>query len=503
MRPRTLPARLSIALFGLLLLLSLGIIGFVLLSAPMFLQEINQKLNLDLAENMVREKDLLADGKVNREALNSIFMGMMVVNPAIEVYLIGVDGRILAYAAPDSVVQRETIDLEPVRAFIEQRQNLPVLGSDPRDADGNKIFSAAPITRNGKLEGYLYIVLAGQAYDSVVDLIESNYVVRLWIAAVAVSLLLALLAGIVIVRIITRRVGALAEGMQQFRDRGFQQTVALPPCFDGRPGDEIDRLGASFREMSERIVLQLRQLQNNDTTRRELVANVSHDLRTPLASLQGYLETLEQRGEQLSAAERRDYIHTAWLHAERLRKLISELFELSRLDSRDADLHFEPFSMSELAQDVSQKFRLAAREKGLELHMEIPPQPAFVSADIGLIQRVLENLIENAIKYTPAGGHVAVSLVAGSDTVTTSVSDTGQGIAAEEIPRIFERFYRVESHRQTEGTGLGLAIASRIMQLHHSHIEVESAPEAGTTFSFPLPGAELGNVERDRNVIFS
>ncbi|MBI1424729.1 MAG: HAMP domain-containing protein [Gammaproteobacteria bacterium] len=488
---KRLSNKLIITLFGLLLLLSTAFIGFAVWSTPMFLQELNQKLNLGLAKNIVTEKELLVNHHVNQEALQSVFMGLMVVNPLIEVYLVDTDGKLLAYSAPPGVVKRDRIDLAPIKTFLSADRHLPVLGNDPRDVQRNKVFSAAEIRDNHKLQGYLYVVLGGQAYDSVVDMLQSSYMLRLWTGAIIVSLLIAGFAGFVLFRHITKRVQTLAHSMEQFKHSDFQQSVGLPARFDGRPGDEIDQLGITFREMSERIIQQVKQLQHNDTSRRELVANVSHDLRTPLASLQGYLETLALKGPQLSEDEKKHYINIAYQHSERLRKLISELFELSTLENQGARLHFEPFSMSELIQDVSQKFQLEAQGKNLQLSTHIPAQPAFVSADIGLIQRVLENLIENAIKYTPPGGQIGISLMHGQHTVATSISDTGHGIPEADLPHIFERFYRVDKHRDEDGTGLGLAIAKRIMQLHNSSIDVASRPNAGTTFSFQLPSAEL------------
>lgn len=150
--------------------------------------------------------------------------------------------------------------------------------------------------------------------------------------------------------------------------------------------------------------------------------------------------------------------------------------------------------MSELIQDVSQKFQLEAQNKDIQMSIDIPNQPALVSADISLIQRVLENLIENAIKYTPQGGNININLDNGKNKVATSITDTGQGIPSEDLPHIFDRFYRVDKHRQTEGTGLGLAIAKRIIQLHDSNIDVVSFPSAGTTLSFNLPTAQLNPV---------
>ena len=488
---RRLSNKLIVTLLALLLMLSASFICFAIMNTPMFLQELNQQLNLNLADNIVKEKELITDHRVNHDALQSVFMGLMVVNPIIEVYLVDPKGKLLAWSAPDGVVKRETIDLGPVKKFLSAAKNTPILGNDPRDLGRDKVFSAAPIKQGDQLQGYLYIVLGGQNYDSVVELLNSSYMLRLWTGAIGVSLLIASLAGFVIFRVITRRLHQLADGMEQFKQNDFKQSVKLPARFDGRPGDEIDQLGATFREMSERIIQQVKLLEHNDTARRELVANVSHDLRTPLASLQGYLETLDLKGDQLSSEEKHNYIHIAWQHSERLRKLISELFELSTLENQGAQLHFEPFSMSELIQDVTQKFQLEAKNKNLHLSTQIPEQPAFVSADIGLIQRVLENLIENAIKYTPQGGEIGISLINGGNRVATSITDTGQGIPSKDLPHIFERFYRVDKHRNEGGTGLGLAIANRIIQLHNSNIDVASKPNAGTTFSFALPSAHF------------
>jgi len=488
---RQLSNKLVLALLGLLLLLSAGFIGFALWGTPVFLQELNQQLNLNLASNIVKEKKLIINNKVNQKDLHSVFMGLMLVNPMIEVYLADPQGKLLAWHAPDGVVKRQSIDIEPIKKFIGQQVRFPLLGNDPRDLKRNKVFSAAEIKHRGILQGYLYVVLGGQAHDTVAKMLESSYILRLWVGAIVVCLLLAMASGFFIFRLITRRLGLLAEGMEKFKHNDFKTPVELAPFFDGSPGDEIDHLGATFREMSERITQQVKLLEHNDSARRELVANVSHDLRTPLASLQGYLETLSLKGDQLSDEDRKNYIEIAWRESKYLQKLIAELFELSTLENKGARLHFEPFSMSELVQDVAQKFQLVAKSKHLELSTILPGQPAFVSADIGLIQRVLENLIENAIKYTPPGGQIDISLVNGDNSVATRIADSGQGIDQEALPHIFERFYRVDKHRSEAGTGLGLAITKRILQLHNSTIDVTSVLNCGTSFSFQLPRGEF------------
>lgn len=481
--------RLFITQLLLLLVLSSIFIGMFVYTAPLFLQELNQKLNLDLAGNIVKEKKLIVDNKVNHKAMKTILNGMMLVNPSIEIYITDPKGEIMAFSAPEGAVKRKNISMAPVNEFLNNNFNLPVLGDDPRSDKQNKVFSVAPIKNGSHLDGYLYIVLAGEAYSSIFNLLESSYLIRSWFVAAFVSLLIASIIGFVLFRYITRRVYLLSGAMEEFKKTDFTHPIFLPERFDGRKGDEIDQLGSTFLQMSGRIIQQVKLLQHNDNSRRELIANVSHDLRTPLASLQGYLETLLLKKDTLSELEISEYIKTAYENSQRLQKLISELFELASLENNDATLHFESFSMSELAQDVSQKFKLKAKNKGIKLETKIPEIPAFVSADIGLIQRALENLLDNAIKYTPEGGEVEIALSLGDATVVTVIKDSGQGISEDEAQHIFERFYRIEKHRDQDGSGLGLAIVKRIIQLHNSTIFVSPAENSGTVFSFNLPCA--------------
>lgn len=484
---KSISNRLFITQLFLLLAVSSLFIGLFVYAAPLFLQEFNQRLNIDLANNIVKEKKLIVDNKVNKQAMKSILNGMMLVNPSIEIYITDPVGKIMAYSAPEGAVKRDSISMSSITKFLNSSSTFPILGDDPRSIDNSKVFSVAPIQSGDNIDGYLYIVLAGEAYSSIFNLLESSYLMRSWITAVLISILIASIIGYLLFRYITRRVYILSDAVEKFKKTDFTHPIRLPERFDGRKGDEIDQLGSTFSQMSERIIQQVKLLKHNDNSRRELIANVSHDLRTPLASLQGYLETLLLKNEGLSDKEILEYIQTAYENSQRLQNLISELFELASLENNDTNLHFESFSMSELAQDVSQKFKLKAKNKGITLETKIPEMPAFVSADIGLIQRVLENLLDNAIKYTPAGGEVEIALSINNASIATVIKDSGQGISEGEAKHIFERFYRIEKHRDQDGSGLGLAIVKRIIQLHNSSIDVSSAKNKGTIFSFDLP----------------
>ncbi len=486
---RTLYARLAAVLVLLLGVMAALYIALTMYSTRMYLQEVSQKFNRNLAENLVAGKDLIRAGRVNNDALQEIFHMYMVINPTIEIYLLDQEGKIAGFSAPPGKVQRQRVSLEPVRRFLAGAPALPILGDDPRDASRRKVFSVAPIVSAEDTQGYLYVVLAGEEFESVAQLLESSYVLRLSAWAGVASLLFGLVAGLALFNLLTRRLTRLSSAMVAFQEN----STDTPEVFhdvDVDSRDEVGRLGATFKRMANRIVEQLRALKQTDDLRRELVANVSHDLRTPIASLHGYLETLLLKESQLSRQQRRQYLEIALRHSTHLARLVAELFELAKLDAEDITLHREPCALGELVQDVLQKFRLGAREAGIDLGGDIPQDLPLVMADIALIERVLDNLIDNALRYTGAGGTVRVSLSAHGTGIDVRISDTGCGIAAEDIPRLFDRFYRGKSSAKEgadSGAGLGLAIAKRILDLHGTSIDVESERGVGTTFGFSLP----------------
>ncbi len=300
---------------------------------------------------------------------------------------------------------------------------------------------------------------------------------------------LAILASTWIIRALTHRLGRLASALERFHSDGFTQAPGSDATPAKEPTDEITWLSNLFKQMAERIVAQLQRLRESDEARRDLLANVSHDLRTPLTSLQAHLDTLRQTDNTLTAVEKREYLDIAAKQSERLARLIDKLFDLAKLDAQQVKPTFEPFIVSDIVQDVIQKFELIAVSKNVAVHTDAPDSLPLVFADIGLIERVLDNLLENAFRYTPAGGSITITLIPFPKQLTVQVSDTGGGIAPEDLPRIFDRFYRGEKSRPAtdSSAGLGLAIVKGILGLHQSEIRVESRPGGGTTFSFDLP----------------
>ena len=223
-----------------------------------------------------------------------------------------------------------------------------------------------------------------------------------------------------------------------------------------------------------------------NSLRKELVANVSHDLRTPLASIQGYLETILMKGDNLSNEARTNYLERSLRNSDKLKNLIEELFELSKLESRERKLNIEPTNIADLILDIVGSSKIIAANKGVHLDAKIEDNLNQVKADVALIDRVINNLLSNAIKFCKEGDQITIEANnCKNNQVHIYLTDTGKGIARADLPHIFTRYYKTQPENRT-GSGLGLAIVKHILELHESHYEVKSEEGVGTTFYFTL-----------------
>tara|TARA_R110002095_G_scaffold153190_4_gene133155 strand:- start:151 stop:1647 length:1497 start_codon:yes stop_codon:yes gene_type:complete len=488
---RTLYAKLA---FGLLLLLiAIGAI-YALINVTItdsYLRQLNQQVNRHLARNLVADRNLVAEGRLDEDALKETFSLYMSINPSIEIYLLDQQGRILSYSADPGKIKRKAVSLEPIKAFLRMEDPYPLLGDDPRSHDRQKAFSVTAIPGQTDLkdspEGYLYVVLRGEQYDNAETLARSSYLLRMSGWAMAASLGFGLLAGLVVFHLLTRRLRRLTERMEQFAQQSIQPEAAV--CVSSPPGDEVETLTLTFERMAERIGQQIEQLQQQDGLRRRLVAQVSHDLRTPLASMQGYLELLQIKRDRLTAEERDEFLRIAMRQGQRLGQLLAELFELASLDARERAPQLEPFALTELIHDAMEKHRLKAQNQGVTMRLSLLPGSPLVFGDIGMTERVLDNLLDNAIRHTPAEGRICVSATTEAGRIRVSITDSGPGIAVEQLPHLFDPFYRGGSSDSSgQHAGLGLAIAKRIMELQNGSISAENvSSEGGSRFSFWLP----------------
>lgn len=257
--------------------------------------------------------------------------------------------------------------------------------------------------------------------------------------------------------------------------------VALVHCTP-LPGESGDAEGAVL------LLADVTDQHRAEAAQRRFVADASHELRTPIAALKGMLELLDDGAKNVPDV-RDDFIHTMQLESDRLGRLVSDLLTLARLESGSLALELAPVYVADLLGDVAHVMQMLAAQADVTLAVEAPDEDLRALADRDRLVQVLLGFTDNALKHAPAGTTVSLSATAGTNAVTFSVCDQGPGISAEEIDRVFERFYRADSARRGAGTGLGLAIAKEIIEAHGSSIRVESAPGEGTCFSFVLPPA--------------
>jgi signal transduction histidine kinase len=488
----TLSQRLSLV-FSILLLACCGASAWLQIRANiMHEKEVVQGLSRGLARSialdaqlMHAEDDTTATQGISPEAVRRLFSRLMDVNPNVEVYLLDMDGRVVGHAAPQGSLKRDQVNLEPIRRLLSN-EPLPIQGDDPRSETGRKVFSVAVLRAGERKVGYIYVILQSEEHDRLAARASASSVLRTTLWSMVVVAGLVLIAGLIAFRLITRPLRRLTTTMQQIDTKADQLALPAPSAAGQR--DEIAILEHAFGDMASRINDQWKTMRQLDHDRREVVANISHDLRTPLGSLHGYLETLSLKDETLDAAERQRYLGIALAQSQKVGRLAQALFELARLEHGSVQPELEAFSLSDLIQDVFQKFELQAAERQVRLMATLPHPAPMVRADLGMIERVLTNLFDNAIRHTPTGGEVEIT-VAPNDggKVAVTVADTGLGVPASMRENLFHRPVALQGEYRVGG--LGLLTVNRILQLHHSKIELASEPDQGAVFRFTLDAA--------------
>ncbi len=478
-----LHTRFTLGFAALLIILGFVLAAAIARIAERYYAEVSQRLNADVAMYVTEQLSLLDADGVNETALRDLANRVMTVNPSAEVYVLSREGRILQSLQPRERLAREFVDLTPVRRFLSGSEDRPLYGDDPSRENRREVFSAAPIRIDGRIVGYLYVVLGSQRFESVTAAVRGNYSLQLGLIAAVGALFAAFVLGVALFFRLTLPLRQLARRMGEWAARTGVGSTDAPASSDA--GNEIALLRGQFERMADRIEHQLREIQSRDALRRELIANVSHDLRTPLASLHGYVETVLMKGDGLPAATRRQYLEVACRHARHLERRIAALFELSKLEAGAIVPEFEAFSLGELLQDVALRFRLRAQQLGIDVATCVDTSAPLVRGDLGLVERILENLLDNSLRHTAAGGRVSLEMRPDEGRVLVTVNDTGSGVAIDDLPHVFDRFYR--GRPQREGTGLGLAIVRRIVELHGESVSLHSTPGIGTSVEFGLP----------------
>lgn len=480
----TLWQRLSLV-FTLLLLVCCGLAGWLQIRASAEHEQYTiQRMSKGLAQHISSHSVLMDPHGIDRQNLGKLFDMLMVVNPAIEVYLLDAQGRILAHQAPEGHVKLQRVDLRPIQQFVRGQSGL-ILGDDPRQPEHRNVFSAAPVQVGSVVTGYIYVILQGESHLDAAHTEGLDPAIRAALYVLGAVAILSLVVGWLSFGWFTKPLRELTASVQQWSMQADPNRALSPPVLN--QGNEVQQLQEAFSRMQQRIQDQWNELVRQDQVRRELIADVSHDLRTPLAAMHGYLETIQIKGAQLDNGTREKYLSLALAQSAKVGKLARELFELARLEYGSVQVDREPFSLADLVQDVFGKTAISAQEKNIQLVADIPQTLPTVVGDVGLIERVLSNLIDNAIRHSHANGTACISLAQQSGQVWVRVIDYGEGIAQGLRNILLNRPSPFSGKDLGARGGLGLLIVRRILQLHESDIQWDDTPGGGATFSFALP----------------
>ena len=253
--------------------------------------EAEQRLHVGLAGHLVEDNPLLSEGVYDYAALKNLFHTLMILGPSFEFYYLDPQGKLITYSAPKDHVISESIDIEPLRNLINDATELPILGDDPKQQGVKKIFSAAPVYHQGQLQGYLYVILGGEIYDSITRNLQFSENWQEWALFALSSLVFLLIALLILFKFFTRPLRILSDDMDRIREAEFHAKRGSVKREKWRRDshNEVHRLGSAFNDMLDHIDNQFEQLQRIDQQRRVLLTDLSHDFRTPLAKLQGYI----------------------------------------------------------------------------------------------------------------------------------------------------------------------------------------------------------------------
>jgi signal transduction histidine kinase len=501
----TVRLRLALTILVIGVCTALGVLVTVAMAFQRFEHESTyERANAFVGRVVNLHPDLLDLRSRDPEGFTGFLRNLLLFEPDSQLYLLAADGTVLAASGRVQPAPGFKVRLEPVKqavAIAGDRRRAPyVMGDDPEHMNLDAVIAARPLRRtvirpDADTAGYLYLVCQPPGLNvGHVEVYRSSLMGTSLLGLACLIVLMTLLAAW-IVATVTRPLRDLSDAVARAQREGFDGAVvvdAAPAAMAQRPGDEFAQLRAGFHAMLTRLRSQWDALRRLDQFRRESVSNLSHDLRSPLTATVACLETLDRRWAiDPARADDRAMLEVALRNTRNAAQLVRSLGDLALLDEPEFKLQPMTVDLGEMLDDIVMRFAERAAQQGVALrHDNAAGGPVFAAVDIELFERAMANLVDNALKHTGAGAHVTLHADSADDHVRVVVSDTGRGIAAADLERLFDRLYTGSGARgdaDVGGMGLGLAIVKRIVELHRGEVAVRSKPGQGTEVAIRLP----------------
>ncbi|MHA2828857.1 sensor histidine kinase [Vibrio harveyi] len=407
-----------------------------------------QSLHKELASHMRDDNPLMIGTDYNPKALKSIFHTLMLIGPDFEIYFLDSQGNITTHAAPEGAEIMGKVDLNPIKRFLND-EPFPILGEDPRNRGEHKVFSVAAIEELGSTVGYLYVVIGSTRHDAIANAqVDTPYIALAGLVLVSI-LGFALGAYVLVKRSLLNPIERVTNQLQQQAEHDFR----LQPDFT-RQVPELVPIANSYQMMAKHIQQQFLQLEYQSSHRRQSLLQLSHDLKTPLSSVLGYLETW-----RLQHPESDPLIDVAFRNCEKLSTQLHSLLDVARKEAPMPNYEYRPVDLGALMVECAETMQSQFARKEVLLKIDVDNEIQTVG-DKGLLERLVLNLLENALRHSPMRSEVHCH---------AHLSDDKSRIH-------FAFINHIEEEAQGGSLGIGTKIVQSILMLHHSYLETSSTP---------------------------
>lgn len=481
MKPKkfTIFRRIGILVFVLISGLCLLFMGITYLSTTSYHEASTQLLNKDVAAHIAKFTSPFEGENVNPKKADSVFYNAMVISPSAEVYFLDTTGKVLAYHSDKRDIKLWSIPLQDIKKLITSNGEAFIKSADPKNPSATKIFSAALVKNGQKHIGYIYVILGSN--KSISSLLYSSYIGNLLIKAFCFIILFSLFISFIYLNRIQRKFNNMADVLHHFEGGDLQAR------FQENGQDELAPITTAFNKMADLLVYNINLLKATEQERKEFIATISHDLRTPLAIARGYTETILLKNEKGDVTKQKEFIQLVFQKINQVEYMVKQLFELSKMESAGFEPRKEPFLFSDILLENINAYAASLSKKNIFVHCDGCNNSSWVLADVSMMERVIQNLLVNALKYTPENGSLKIELTTKNKELVLRIQNSGKPINEDVQQWINARNSEFEIKTKPSQTGFGLLIIKKIVQLHGFTFDVFTSLKEGNCFTLKIP----------------
>ena len=463
----TIFSRIILLIAALITALGIVFMAITYIVATNYYESSTQLLNRDVAAHIAKFTSPFKSNGLDKAKADSVFYDAMVLSPNSEVYFLDTTGKVVDYHKSGDGIRQWQLSLSEIHAYIAAGGKTYIKGPDPRDPSKHKIFSAAKVERGGRKLGYIYVILASSEARAVAAMLLSNQVIILAVTAFCCIIVLSLLLSFLYVRRIQRRFNRVIDVLDRFQQGDFDARFRI------HRQDGLAPIKGAFNTMADLLVYHINRLTKSERDRKLFIAGITHDLRNPLAIAGGYAETLLIKASQgmLSTTQQDDYMKLVLQKVRQVEKMVAQLHELSAMESISFEPKREPFMLSELVQEVANAFHNTAQERSIKIDCMDCEDDAYIEADVSMIERVMQNLLANAVAYSKEGTTVFVSLKRAEGQLLCLIENTSAALPPALLNWVTDE--AESSHAPLpQMPALGLSIVRRILHIHQYPLTV-------------------------------